>query len=127
MAFFARHDRHLEKHVVWLIREFQPFREETHEPIYMKLALCRVRTQPYPGYFPGFYPCRSFFKSSTLIPIPEALCFLYARGTIPGVRVCPFKNTRVRVRVRVRVQHSYTYLGTAVSSVRLPYPYLKLL
>ena len=34
-----------------------------------KVVFCRVRTEPYPGYFPGYY----------------------ARGTTPGVRVCPFK------------------------------------
>ena len=46
-----------------------------------KEVVCRVRAEAYPGYY----------------SYPELLQVLYARGT-PGVRLSPFKKTRVRVR-----------------------------
>ena len=74
-----------------------------------KLMFCKVSTEPYPGYFPGYYPCRNFCMfCTTFIPVPGASVsyvrhpnpypklayLLYARATIPGVRVYLSHNTR---------------------------------
>ena len=80
---------------------------------------CRVRTNHTRGIYPGYYPTNNFCKiCRVLIPVTgtsgssgrrsylystELLEVLYARGTIPGVRV----------------QHVLYPLGTSVSSVRL--------
>ena len=49
----------------------------------------------------------------------ELMWLLYARGTIPGVRVRPSKKNRVRARERV--QRSRNLPGTSAGSPRLPY------
>ena len=59
-----------------------------------KVVFRRVRAEPYPGYFPGYYPYRKFCKlCTTFIPVPGTFlydvhtrtrnfCILYARGKI---------------------------------------------
>ena len=53
--------------------------------IFPWVVFCRARTEPNPGYFPGYYPCRKFCKFCTIfIPVPGA--------SVSYVR--PWYNTR---------------------------------
>ena len=93
---------------------------------FYKVVFCRVRTNRTRGIYPGYNPTKNFCKfCRPFVPVPgtsgdsvrhsylytELLEVLYARATIP----------------RVRVQHVLYPLGTSVSSVRSSYPYPEIL
>ena len=120
---------------------------------FARLSFCKVHTEPWPRYFPGYYPYRSFCKffrtsitrgrnfcefCTTFLPVPET-CVNYVRpchntrgtGTtfvyLPGTSV-----TSVRLPYRTRNfcelwATSIPVPGTSASSVRHSYPYPKLL
>ena len=94
-----------------------------------KVAVCRVRTEPYTGYFPGYYPYRKFCKFCT--------AFILVPGTsVRSVR--PKHNTRGTGMPFKKYPGAGTGTGTTFAYlpgtsielpwyVRLPYPYPELL
>ena len=82
-----------------------------------KVGFCRVRTEPYPGYLPGYYPTKNFCKfCRTFIPVPRT-SVSSVQLSYPYPNICEFctpvpQNTR-------GTGTAFLYLpGTSVSFVR---------
>ena len=87
---------------------------------FARLSFCKVHTEPWPRYFPGYYPYRSFCKFfRTSITRGRNFCE-FCTTFIPLSETC-VRSVQPQIQ-RVRVQHSYTYpCTTSVSYVQLPY------
>ena len=82
--------------------------------------VCRVRTEPYSRYFPGYYTYRNFCKfCTTFIPVPGASAssvrpWHNTQGMCMPLQKYPVAGTGTGT--------AFVYLpGTSVSSVRRPY------